>query len=564
MKRKTGSLILALLLMISGLLAVYPDVHVLAATSRTMRVGESLTIYATPVPANATGGQWSSNDTGKVEIVSQNAATHSCEIRALAKTSSDVYLEYRYKKSDQTLGMVGFYIKVTAPLPTAVSLSPSSLSLKVGESAQLTPAVTPAGAETGYIYSSDDEAIAKISKSGLVTAVGTGTTTVRVRTDLEAKKAACTVTVSAPPEPEGPSGGDSTESTGTGGTGPTESTEGTVPSDPEGPSGGNSTGSTGTGDPSEGTGPADTSDDGDSALTEFVPVSTVPFDQATDIAVSQEILVVYGQGIVSGDHFSGITLKDNTAGGNAAFTGAISGSALVLTPVPGLLAGHSYTVTLPAGALKLVAGNGVSAAVTFSFTVRDEEAEVPDSGEEESEEDETGVTGISISAPSKKIAAGKKVALKAKVTPKNATNQGLRWKSGNTKYATVSSKGVVTTKKAGAGKNVTITATATDGSGKKASIKIRIMRHAVTGVQIRRAPKNLAAGKSIKLRTTVRTNGKDANKTLKWTSSNTKYATVTSDGKVKAKKAGKGKVVSITAAATDGSGKKATVRIRIK
>ena len=42
------------------------------------------------------------------------------------------------------------------------------------------------------------------------------------------------------------------------------------------------------------------------------------------------------------------------------------------------------------------------------------------------------------------------------------------------RYATVNSKGVVTTKKAGKGKTVKITATATDGSGKKATIKIKI------------------------------------------------------------------------------------------
>jgi VCBS repeat-containing protein len=39
---------------------------------------------------------------------------------------------------------------------------------------------------------------------------------------------------------------------------------------------------------------------------------------------------------------------------------------------------------------------------------------------------------------------------------------------------------------------------------------------------------------------------------------------VTSNGVVKTKKAGKGKTVKITVAATDGSGKKTTVKIKIK
>ena len=54
-----------------------------------------------------------------------------------------------------------------------------------------------------------------------------------------------------------------------------------------------------------------------------------------------------------------------------------------------------------------------------------------------------------------------------------------------------------------------------------------------------------------------------ANKTLAWTSSNTKIATVDKTGKVKAVKGKKG-TVTITARATDGSGKKATIKIRVK
>ena len=74
------------------------------------------------------------------------------------------------------------------------------------------------------------------------------------------------------------------------------------------------------------------------------------------------------------------------------------------------------------------------------------------------------------------VKAGKKVKIKATVTPSNKknTNTTLIWSSNNTKYATVNKKGVVTTKNAGKGKKVKITAKATDGSNKKKSITIRI------------------------------------------------------------------------------------------
>ena len=73
---------------------------------------------------------------------------------------------------------------------------------------------------------------------------------------------------------------------------------------------------------------------------------------------------------------------------------------------------------------------------------------------------------IKISAPSKKLAAGKKVQLTAKITPKNVTIKKVSQKSDNKKYDTVNAKGIVTTKKAGKGKTVTITATSTDSTDK--------------------------------------------------------------------------------------------------
>ena len=195
-------------------------------------------------------------------------------------------------------------------------------------------------------------------------------------------------------------------------------------------------------------------------------------------------------------------------------------------------------------------------------TEREENNNQQTSGKEENRNQK--VKKLSISGISKKIAAGKKISLKVSVSPKNASNKKVTWKTSNKKYATVNSKGVVTTKKAGKGKMVKITAAAKDKSGKKATIKIQIMKNAVTKVQIKKAGKTLKAGKSMTLKATVKTNGKDANKTLKWSTSNKKYATVDSKGKVKAKKAGKGKTVTITAQSTDGTNKKAKVKIKIK
>ena len=138
------------------------------------------------------------------------------------------------------------------------------------------------------------------------------------------------------------------------------------------------------------------------------------------------------------------------------------------------------------------------------------------------------------------------------------------WEVNNINYASVSRKGVVRIKKRGAGKTITFTASAMDGSRLKASIRLKGMKHAVTRVRIKKAPTTLKRYKSVILRAVVKTTGKNANKMLKWSTSNSKFATVNSKGKVTAKKAGKGKTVKITASSTDGSNKKASVKIKIK
>lgn len=171
------------------------------------------------------------------------------------------------------------------------------------------------------------------------------------------------------------------------------------------------------------------------------------------------------------------------------------------------------------------------------------------------------VKSIKLSGISHKIAAGKKIKLKATISPANASNKNIVWSTSNSKYATVKN-GVVTTKKAGAGKTVKITAKSADGAA-KATYTIKIMKGAVKKIAIS-GSKSVKAGKSVKLKAKVTTTKGTANKKVKWTSSNTKYATVSSTGKVKASKSAKGKKVKITATATDGSGKKKTVTIKIQ
>lgn len=174
------------------------------------------------------------------------------------------------------------------------------------------------------------------------------------------------------------------------------------------------------------------------------------------------------------------------------------------------------------------------------------------------------VRRLKIIADTRKIAVGKKVRFTVKISPSNASDKKVKWKSGNKKYASVNKDGVVTAKKAGKGKKVKITAHAKDGSRMKASVWIKIMPNAVTKVRIKDAKKTIKAGKTLQLHAIVQADGKKANKVLAWTSSNPDYAVVNSKGKVTAKKAGKGKKVIITASSTDGSHRQSKIRLKIK
>lgn len=177
-------------------------------------------------------------------------------------------------------------------------------------------------------------------------------------------------------------------------------------------------------------------------------------------------------------------------------------------------------------------------------------------------ESDIKVSNIALTGISKKIAAGKKIKLTAKVFPANASNKSVIWKSSNTKVATVNNAGVVKMKKGSGGKKVTITAMAMDGSGAKSTYKITSMKGVVKKVMVS-GKRTVKAGKSLKLKAKV-TASKKANKKLRWISNNTKYATVNNYGKIKTKKLAKGKNVKITVMATDGSGKKKIITIKIR
>ncbi|MDD4378132.1 MAG: Ig-like domain-containing protein, partial [Eubacteriales bacterium] len=140
------------------------------------------------------------------------------------------------------------------------------------------------------------------------------------------------------------------------------------------------------------------------------------------------------------------------------------------------------------------------------------------------------VESVSITGASE-VAVGSTINLEATVSPDNATNKNVAWKSSNTAVAEVSSDGTVTGVKEGA---VNITATAKDGSGKSATYKVTVVKAApvnvpVTGISIS-GPSKVTVGESINLSANIEpSNATD--KSVTWSSSDKGIATV-SGGKV--------------------------------
>lgn len=143
-----------------------------------------------------------------------------------------------------------------------------------------------------------------------------------------------------------------------------------------------------------------------------------------------------------------------------------------------------------------------------------------------------------------------KVTLKATVSPKKAS-QKVTWKSSKPKTVQVSSKGVITAKATGTAK---ITASASNG--KKATVTVKV-KNAPKKIRLNKTAKTLKKGKTFQIKATASSG--TASYQFKYSSNKKSVATVSSTGKVTAKKKGRA-----TITVKSYNGKKATLKITVK
>ena len=173
---------------------VYPTSISLEAGSTSVAIGgtTSLEVGYSPADTNVKNVTFSSNKTSVATVSSEGIITGvsagTARITATAEAANS--------------GTVSTYvdITVTSIVVTGVSVNPTSVTLDINETQQLTATIAPSNATNKNVtWTSDATSVATVSSSGLVTAKAEGTATITVSSAADStKKATCTIKVNAP------------------------------------------------------------------------------------------------------------------------------------------------------------------------------------------------------------------------------------------------------------------------------------------------------------------------------------------------------------------------------
>ncbi len=158
--------------------------------SATFAIGESIVLQAEVAPSNATDKSvfWTTSDS-EVATVEDGVVT-GVSAGSVVITVTTIDGSYSAQCGIEVLPAV---IHVTK-----VSLDRSTMSMSIGDSAQLVASVLPSDAfNRNVVWSSSDSKVATVS-GGLVKAITNGTATITVTTEDGSYSASCVVTVDTP------------------------------------------------------------------------------------------------------------------------------------------------------------------------------------------------------------------------------------------------------------------------------------------------------------------------------------------------------------------------------
>lgn len=472
-------------------------------TETTIEVGNSETLTATVLPANADNPQvsWTSSAESIAKVSSDGVVTAIAEGTAVITATADG------KSATCTVTVPHVYVPVES-----VTLNKTSLTIEVGGSETLHATVNPANADVQEVtWTSSDETVATVSAQGTVTAIAEGSATITA--SAEGKSATCAVTVPHVTIPVESVTLNKTEITLE--AGKTEQLTATVaPADADDPSVSwfSSDESVATVTSSglvkaiaEGTAVITARAGSKSATcTVTVPHVYVPVESVSLNKTQTTIEVGSSETLVATINPSNADVQE--------VTWASSNKAVATVSADG-------TVTAIAEGTAVITATAEGKSATCTVTVP--HVYVP-------------VESVALDNSELSIPAGSTTKLTATVNPDNADNPQVSWTSSNEGIAKVASDGVVTAVAEG---TAIITATA-DGKSATCTVTVTHVDIPVESVSLNKTSITLNAGESETLIATVLPTNAD-DKTVTWTSSNESVATVSADGVVKAIAPGK-------------------------
>lgn len=163
----------------------------LTAPRDTLRIGDSVLLAATLIPANVTNANisWTSSDTTIATVNDEGLVT----ARACGDVNITVTTDEFNKKSSVLL-------IVRQPVDS-LSLDRSSVVINKGNTASLIASAWPASAcDPSVVWRSSDESVVTVGSDGLVTAIGAGSASIIATSNDSGKTDSCAITVVVPVE----------------------------------------------------------------------------------------------------------------------------------------------------------------------------------------------------------------------------------------------------------------------------------------------------------------------------------------------------------------------------
>ena len=184
---------------------VYVNSIALNETSLTMNEGNTRQLEATVLPYNATDKSvsWSSSNTSVATVTSSGLVT--------AMSVGSATITCKANDGSGKTATCSVTVNAATVVPTSISVSPSSKTVKVGDTFYCSYTLSPSNATTTVTWSSDNSSIAAVNSSGKVTAKSVGSTYINAKT-ANGKTDWCMLTVESATLPKlvlsaSPSGG---------------------------------------------------------------------------------------------------------------------------------------------------------------------------------------------------------------------------------------------------------------------------------------------------------------------------------------------------------------------